>query len=115
MVNGNSSNREKVTPISFFCAVLVRGLLEPIVILSHFCGMHAPSYSSEEFFGGRELLKNPTYQLVAQRPLEEIACLDHALPSKTPLFIIIDGISDYETGQLTRKTKSVMSGSKAKG
>ena len=138
LVNGNYL-RERVSPISFFCAMLIRSLklLEPITAISHFCGPHLEP--EDELSGGYGLLKNLTNQLVALWNFGELTCLDRdfvdslryecrhrnlslgslwelfqilvtALPPNTPLFIIIDGISFYETQERFHDTSKVISG-----
>jgi hypothetical protein len=72
LINGNSSV-ERISPISFFCAMLIRSLktLKPIIVIDHFCGLHTPSQGlDDEFYGSPRLAEKPhisTYCTVAFR------------------------------------------------
>ncbi|KAI9740303.1 MAG: hypothetical protein M1834_004881 [Cirrosporium novae-zelandiae] len=125
LVNANSS-LERISSVSFFCAMLIQSIqfLKSILVASHFCGLHLDF--EDELAGGYGLLKHLTTQLVEQWCFGDLSCLDRdlvddlryesqhqhislralghlfrtlviSLPPKTPLFVIIDGISFYET------------------
>ncbi|GAW26877.1 hypothetical protein SAMD00023353_5300250 [Rosellinia necatrix] len=136
LVNGNSYV-ERISSLSFFCAMLIRSLkaLKRIIVLDHFCGLHTASDGLDnELCGSLGLLRNLTCQLAAQWRFGELSCVDdeqvatiksegrdmgprqlwrlfqtlvEALPPMTPLFIFIDGISYYETDELSRDTKKL--------
>ena len=137
LVNGNSS-LERITPGSFFCALLIQSLrdVRPVLILSHFCGLQlSPTSLGTEYVGAKTMLRSLLAQLVAQWHFGKLSCLSkddvselknnspyyslevlwcvfsklvHALPPQQPLFILIDGINYYETSQLYQDTKKVI-------
>ncbi|RYP13368.1 hypothetical protein DL765_006909 [Monosporascus sp. GIB2] len=86
LVNGNSIV-ERITPISFFCATLIKSIkvIERIVILSHFCGLNTPGDGmiGEGLSGG---------------------CLIAGLDGPT------DGINYYETSELRYEAKEIVGG-----
>ncbi|KAI0104249.1 hypothetical protein GGR51DRAFT_572716 [Nemania sp. FL0031] len=133
LINGNST-LERISPISFFCAMLIKGLnvIKPIHVLSYFCDINA---GGQRMPRGKDLLKSLTSQLIAQWKSGPLNCLSQqeveelhytasrpsirflrsvfqrlvvTLPAGTPLFIIIDGIDYYETTHLSKDTKSVV-------
>jgi hypothetical protein len=137
LINGNHI-RESISPVSFFCAMLIRSLklLGPVVVTGHFCGLHLGL--DDELAGGYGLLKNLTTQLMAQWHFGDLTCFNQdqadvlrdeseegldslqtlwqlfrslitALPPKTPVFIIVDGISFYETEGRSLVTNKVIS------
>jgi hypothetical protein len=79
LVNGNSLI-ERITPVSFFCALLIRSLkaMKPVVVLNHFCGLYTPSNGDpgEVLSGGCGMLKSLSSQLAAQWKFGEMTCLD---------------------------------------
>ncbi|KAJ2993127.1 hypothetical protein NUW58_g1940 [Xylaria curta] len=137
LVNGNSCV-EMISPLSFFCAMLIQSLksLEQIIVLNHLCGLHTLKEGlGNELRGSFGLLKNLTSQLVAQWHSDELSCLSEeyvsaikneeqnmsfkhlwrlfqtlvqALPPMTPLFIFIDGISYYETEEFAPGTEKLL-------
>ncbi|KAK3304793.1 uncharacterized protein B0T15DRAFT_253258 [Chaetomium strumarium] len=82
LVNGNSK-LDRITPISFFCAMLVRSLssLDSIVVLSHFCGVASRDNSLSEARrpGSSGLLHDLLTQLVRQWKFGKLTCLDKEL------------------------------------
>jgi len=133
LVNGNHT-LDRITPVSFFCAMLVQSLkpIESIMVLYHFCGVYTPEPS-----GSCGMLRSLLTQLIEQWEFGELKCLDQedveklkstspnlslrdqrhlfrrlvtALPPAKPLFVIIDNINYYETDEFYRKTKKVIRG-----
>lgn len=137
VINGNRTI-QRISPLSFFCALLIESLqsLEPIIVLHHFCGLHTTGNSSERGeFGSSTIIKILLYQLVTQWRFGELECLSkdeaqafqgswsnftddflfstfskmvRALPRRQPIFIIIDGINYYETREFLQKTKGLV-------
>ena len=137
LVNGNH-NLDRISPVSFFCAMLVQSLkpIECIMVLYHFCGLYT---QEDDPVGGLPgscgLLRSLLTQLIEQWKFGELKCLDQedveklknaspnlslrdqrhlfrrlvtALPPAKPLFVIIDNINYYETVEFYRKTKKVI-------
>jgi hypothetical protein len=139
LVNGNHT-LDRISPVSFFCAMLVQSLkpIESIMVLSHFCGLYTPEDGpASEPPGSCGLLRSLLTQLIEQWEFGELICLDQddvaklkstspnlslqdqrhllhrlvaALPPAKPLFVIIDGINYYETGEFYHETKKVIKG-----
>ncbi|KAL6856544.1 hypothetical protein J3F83DRAFT_769711 [Trichoderma novae-zelandiae] len=79
LVHGRGS-LDRVSPMSFFCAMLVQSLtsIGSIILLSHFCGLEMPE-SDSHGSGGRKtsgLLKSLLIQLLAQWKTSTITCFD---------------------------------------
>lgn len=137
VINGNCSI-QRISPLSFFCALLIESLqkLEPIIVLHHFCGLHMSRNSVEnEELGSSAIIRMLIYQLAMQWRFGELECLSaddaqafkrsgsnitddflfsifskmvRALPRRQPIFIIIDGINYYETQEFCQKTKKLV-------
>lgn len=137
LINGNH-NLDRITPLSFFCAMLVQSLkpIEPVIVLSHFCGLHTAGEDlAEEQPGSSGLIRSLLTQLLEQWRFGEFTCLSQAfadqlknkspgilphdqrhvlwelitaLPPATPLFIIIDGINFYEIDAFSAETKKMI-------
>jgi len=138
LVNGNGTV-SRITPMSFFCAMLIKSLasIDSIVVLGHFCGL---PHSGDTVDGvrrseGSGLLRSLLTQLVQQWKFGELTCLSKedveklkrtgpdgsfsmelhlfrtlvaALPAGQPLFVIVDGINYFETGDAKADTKKVV-------
>ncbi|PKK48346.1 hypothetical protein CI102_6889 [Trichoderma harzianum] len=137
LVNGHGS-LERITPMSFFCAMLAQSLNSTgSIILSHFCGlqMHDTGSKNSREQKTSGLLRSLLIQLLAQWKFPNISCLEHdfmeklkrtspnwssrrqrhlfqylvaALPQATPIFIIIDGTNYYEVADLRDDIKEVV-------
>ncbi|KAI5864442.1 hypothetical protein GGS23DRAFT_564432 [Durotheca rogersii] len=136
LVNGNST-LDRITPVSFFCAMLVKGMMAmgPIVVLSYFCGLNTPGADGEGggIYGGTGLLKALIAQLVTQCKPGKLTCLGREeaekikrtapdpslrllrsvfrkliVAAEKPIFIIIDGINYYETSELGKDTRGAV-------
>ncbi|TFB02206.1 hypothetical protein CCMA1212_005739 [Trichoderma ghanense] len=82
LVNGSGS-ADRVTPLSFFCAMLVQSLSSVgcIILLSYFCGLEMPELYSHGSKDPRTsgLLKSLLIQLLAPGGTSDITCSDHDL------------------------------------
>ncbi|KAK8083901.1 hypothetical protein PG996_002682 [Apiospora saccharicola] len=115
LVHGNSEP-EPISPISFFCALLMRNLrdVDQFKSLAFFCGIH----SYEEFGGARPMIMSLLAQLLEQQHFD-LGFVDHELAysmdsgnietfcyvfrqlvrqvrSTESVFCVIDGINFYE-------------------
>lgn len=77
-INGNSTF-DRVSPISFFCGLLIQSLkpVDSIVILSYFCGLTDPKGSNArpQRSGSSGLLRSLLTQLIKQWKFGKIKCL----------------------------------------
>ncbi|KKP04180.1 hypothetical protein THAR02_03698 [Trichoderma harzianum] len=80
LVNGHGS-LERITPMSFFCAMLAQSLNSTgsIIILSHFCGLQMLDRDSQDLKEQKMsgLLRSLLIQLLAQWKFPNITCLEH--------------------------------------
>lgn len=79
LVNGNGT-MARMTPISFFCAILIHSLtsVRSVVILSHFCGLASSEASDNKTMrrpGSSGLLRDLLMQLLYQWEFGELKCI----------------------------------------
>ncbi len=78
LINSNSTV-ERITPTSFFCAMLAKSIkaIKPILVLNHFCGLNTAEGDDEGWgiSGGEGLLRSLTSQLIAHWRFGELTCL----------------------------------------
>lgn len=118
LIHGNS-DPAPVSPISFFCCMLVQSLrgVNRFHTLSFFCGCHP----EEEYGGGRTLIMSLIAQILQQQPFDlgfitvedmyhlgggDVASfcvvfgeLIRQIDVRNTVFCIIDGINFYERGE----------------
>ncbi|KKA23891.1 hypothetical protein T310_2075 [Rasamsonia emersonii CBS 393.64] len=128
LIHGNS-DPEKLSPVSFFCGLLIRSLadIEPARVVHFFCGIHSAPH--DPLTGARGLLRSLIAQLLCQdgydvaflkrRDVHAIGCMELGalqdlfinlvaqLHASTVLFCVLDGINFYETDKHAIETGSV--------
>ncbi|OJK03523.1 hypothetical protein ASPACDRAFT_56918 [Aspergillus aculeatus ATCC 16872] len=136
VVHGNCA-LQRISPLSFFCALLIESLqsLGPIIVSHHFCGLHPPSDHRDVGSAGSILMPVLLHQLLRQWTFGELECLSvddaqafrgsvsnltpdflvsilrkliKALPRRQPVFLILDGINYYETREFGWETKRLV-------
>ncbi|RAH41703.1 uncharacterized protein BO95DRAFT_517750 [Aspergillus brunneoviolaceus CBS 621.78] len=112
VVHGNCA-LQRISPLSFFCALLIESLrsLGPIVVLHHFCGLHPPSDHRDVGSAGSIVtaaFRGAVSNLTPVFLVSVLRKLIKALPRRQPVFLILDGINYYETREFGWETKRLV-------
>ena len=138
VIDGDECTKGRITPLSFFCSLLVRHLQRrnSTIVLHHFCSLHGSKETSSANASTTSsgLIQEFLYQFIKQWNFGELQCLApedaqilrtmadlspnflfmifeklvESLPHGQPVFLIIDGISFYENQESVRATKSLV-------